>query len=169
MVADVAEVGGSVGDGVDDVSKSASQKINGDPVLVTCLWTEGCMVCVGNTGEAWPPPTSPSRIELAISDIASGTACSVAVMLIWAGNDGSSGSRLGDDVPDDEVRALKKGVSMRKVGLATSGVPSWPLTEVLRKRASSASRSFFRASWATEEPPTHTDDARLFSCELGLT
>jgi hypothetical protein len=65
-------------------------------------------------------------------------------------------------LPDAGDRTSKPDVCRRRLGLWLTGASSRVMTDALRERASSASRSLSRASWAMEPPPTQTDGV----CEL---
>jgi hypothetical protein len=167
-VREAADVGGSVGDVVNDTSESMSQKMRGEDIPAKPLVAKASTAAFDNVewcrpsilGSGWAGSVALDRSERVLQSVAPG--------LTVRQKHGSGGLELVVLFPEDAERGSKHGVRRCRIGLGGCGVASGLRVEALSSRASSAARSLSRVSWAIEEPPTQTDEDRRVALELAL-
>ena len=145
-------------------SESASQMMRGDVSPVASLKPRlGCVVGMVSR----KPALGRDRTVSAPRGVASPAPCVKFSRNAVSGRHGSPGLEVDDLVCLGMIGGLNWGMCRRRVGRVDSGAPSLPLTGMVRNRASSAARSFLRASSAMDVPPTHADGERLLPVETG--
>jgi hypothetical protein len=167
-VREAADVGGSVGDVVNGTSESMSQKMRGKDIPAKPLAAKASTAAFDKIEWCRPSSVDSEWADSVALDRSERVLQAVAPGLNVREKHGSGGFGLVVPFPEDAERGSKHGVRRCRIGLGGCGAASRLRAEVLSSRASSAARSLSRASWATEEPPTQTDEDRRVALELAL-